>query len=576
MATEGLDSPRGDGLDADAGSERAPGHPRGSGGLAPGDIAELRRRLDEALHTLDAIQNGSVDAVVVNGPKGPQIFSLESPDQPFRTFVEGMREGAVTLASDGTILYANSFFASLVERSVSDVIGAHLSHFVAPSHRGAISLIVEQGIRAAVKHTLRLDSTTGGVPVQVTLSPLARGEHPTCCAVVVDLREHEQAERARAAREAAEEANAAKDRFLAVLGHELRSPLNTVLGWAQILGARADLDPTVQKAIKTIERNARTQAQLISDLLDVSRIIAGKLHFEFEVVDLKALVASVVASSKLTLDKSVDIIHTATDADTYVLGDATRLSQVMVNLLNNAVKFTDRGGRVEVHVERAERYVELTVTDTGVGIASDEIENIFELFQQSALSQRKGGLGLGLSISKQLVEAHGGQIRVRSPGLGLGSTFTVRLPRVTSTMPSPEEDLVIESQLDGRNILVIDDDADILELIRYALEHRGARVDTVQSAAAALDRLSTHRYDVLVSDLGLPETDGLTLMREVRARGPASHPLRTVALTGYASEADAQQCKEAGFELHLVKPISPWELARAITRLLEQAPLSPR
>jgi CheY-like chemotaxis protein/anti-sigma regulatory factor (Ser/Thr protein kinase) len=293
------------------------------------------------------------------------------------------------------------------------------------------------------------------------------------------------------------------------------------------------------------------------------------------VIDLKGLVASAVGASKLTLDKPVDITFTAAEGDTYVLGDTTRLQQVVTNLLGNAVKFTERGGRVCVQLERADRYVQLTVTDTGVGIASDEIENIFELFQQSALSQRKGGLGLGLGISKQLVEAHGGQIRVQSPGVGQGSTFTVRLPRVTNSIPTAEEDLVTLSQLENRQILVIDDDADILELMRYALEHRGARVDTVQSAAAALDRLGAQRYDVLVSDLGLPEKDGLTLMREVRSHSQLSKNLRTVALTGYASEADAQQCKDAGFELHLIKPISPWELARAITRLLEQAPTPP-
>jgi CheY-like chemotaxis protein len=239
------------------------------------------------------------------------------------------------------------------------------------------------------------------------------------------------------------------------------------------------------------------------------------------------------------------------------------------SLLNNAVKFTERGGRVEVQLGRTDRYVQLTVTDTGVGIPSDELE----LFQQGALSQRRGGLGI--SISKQLVEAHGGQIRVQSPGVGLGSTFTVRLPRVTSAVPSPEGALVIESQLENRLLLVIDDDADILELIRYALEHRGAHVDTVQTAAAALRRLAVQRYDVLVSDLGLPEKDGLTLMREVRAKSQELRQLRTVALTGYASEADAQLCREAGFELHLIKPISPWELARSITRLFEQPVAKP-
>jgi PAS domain S-box-containing protein len=533
-------------------------------------IAELRRRLEEATHTLDAIQSGSVDAVVVNGPNGPQIYTLESPDHPFRTFVEGIQEGALTLGRDGTIYYANAFFSTLVGRPLSEIVGASFSSFVAPSHRGNCSSLVEQGLAATVKQTLRLEAAGGGIPVQVTLSPLGHGEMPSCCAMVFDLREREQAERARAAREAAEEANAAKDRFLAVLGHELRSPLNTVLGWAQILGARADLDPGVRKAIKTIERNARTQAQLISELLDVSRIIAGKLHLSFEVVDLKAVVTAAVAACKLILDKGIEIREYLGDENAYVLGDASRLQQIVSNLLGNAVKFTESGGQIDVRINHAERHIELTIADTGSGISSDQIETIFGLFQQAAQGQRKGGLGLGLSISKQLVEAHGGKIRVASPGPGQGATAIVQLPRVNGPLPSAEEEVLIDSQLSDRAILVIDDDADILELMRYALEHRGARVDTVQSAAAALDKLGTQTYDVLVSDLGLPEQDGFSLIQEVRARGHLSRALRAVALTGYASEADARLCKDAGFELHLVKPISPWEVARAITRLLEQ------
>jgi CheY-like chemotaxis protein len=242
----------------------------------------------------------------------------------------------------------------------------------------------------------------------------------------------------------------------------------------------------------------------------------------------------------------------------------------MTNLLGNAVKFTDGGGTVEVRLSQAERHLQITVTDTGSGIAPDQIETIFGLFQQGPTSQRKGGLGLGLSITKQLVEAHGGQIEVASPGPGRGATFTVRLPRVNGPLPTAEEEQVVESQLAHRSILVIDDDADILELMRYALEHRGAHVDTVQSAAAALESLDARRYDVLVSDLGLPDQDGVALLREVRARGHLGRSLRAVALTGYASEADARSCASAGFELHLVKPISPWDLARAITRLLEQ------
>lgn len=536
-------------------------------------IAELQRRLDEATSTLEAINSGTVDAVVVNGPFGAQVYTLESPDHPFRTFVEGMQEGAITLRQDGTILYANRFFAALVQQPSAQLLGAPLSSFVVSSYHGTCAQLIAQGLNATVKQTLHLETPSGTIPVQITVSPLSGGENPTCCAVVVDLREREQVDRARAEREAAEQANAAKDRFLAVLGHELRSPLNTVLGWAQILGGRSDLDPLVHKAVKTIERNARAQAQLISELLDVSRIIAGKLHLEFEVVDFKAIVNSALAASKLTLDKHVEVSAELPEGDACVLGDATRLQQIASNLLGNALKFTDDGGRVGVRLVCRPRQLELTVADTGSGIDPEQIDVIFELFRQvSTPSQRKGGLGLGLSITKQLVEAHGGSIHVESPGPGLGATFKVSLPRASGPVPASGDDLVFESRLTSRRILVIDDDADILELMRYALEHRGAHVDTVQTAAAALDRLETTSYDVLVSDLGLPEQDGLALMREIRARGDHGSKLRAVALTGYASEADAQLCASAGFELHLVKPISPWEVARAISGLLESAP----
>jgi CheY-like chemotaxis protein len=330
----------------------------------------------------------------------------------------------------------------------------------------------------------------------------------------------------------------------------------------------------VRKAVTAIERNARAQAQLISELLDVSRIIAGKLHLEFEVVDIKAVVLSAVEACKLTVRKGIDIRANFSDdklgeGDACVLGDATRLQQVVTNLLENAVKFTEGDGTIEIRVEQADRHIALTVTDTGSGIPAHQLDNIFHSFSQSLGSRRKGGLGLGLSISKQLVEAHGGQIRVASPGPGLGATFTVDLPRVNGPVPSAKEVHSIESRLNDRSILVIDDDADLLELMRHALEHRGARVDTVQTAAAALSKLRDQSYDVLVSDLGLPDQDGLALMQEARARGHLGPSLRAVALTGYASEADARLCKAAGFELHLVKPIGPWEVARAITRLLE-------
>jgi PAS domain S-box-containing protein len=535
-------------------------------------ISELRHRLDEATRTLEAIQSGSVDAVVVNGPNGPQIFSLEGPDHPFRTFVESMQEGALTLSRDGTILYANGFFAAMCGRAVHELLGTELASLVVPDERAACAALIAHGLAAPFKQALRLESPDGGLPVQFTSSPLTTGESATCCAVVFDLREREQAERARLGRQAAEEANAAKDRFLAVLGHEMRTPLNTVLGWAQILGRRSNLEPDALKAIKTIERNAQAQAQLIADLLDISRIVNGKLELQFETVDLGAVVSSTVEASKLRLDKELAIRHSVALGETFVRGDATRLAQVMTNLLGNAVKFTESGW-IDVQLVQDDQYAQLSVTDTGIGLAADQMEGIFELFQQAPSSRHTGGLGIGLSVTKQLVEAHGGQIWVSSRGLGKGSTFVVRLPRIKGAPPLVEEDDGAGLQLTDRSILVIDDDADLLELVRHELEHRGARVDAVQTAAAALDRLCGHNYDVLLSDLGLPDQDGLELLRAARERGRSGAKLRAVALTGYGTEADARSCASAGFELHLVKPITPRDLATAIIQLLERPPI---
>ncbi|MEY2930091.1 MAG: hypothetical protein RL033_840 [Pseudomonadota bacterium] len=525
----------------------------------------------EATHALQPIRSSAVHTAAAQRASGPASCTPESPDYPFRTLLESLQEGALTLGQDGTVLYANTFLGSLLGEPLSEIIGRPLTSLVAPSFQSLCRPLLEQALVAPIKQTLRLETRQGTIPVQLTLSPLSAGEGgATCCAVVFDLREREQAERARVEREAAEAANCAKDRFVAVLGHEMRSPLNTVLGWAQILANREDLDASVRKAAKTIERNAHAQAQLISELLDVSRIVAGKLHLEFQIVDLRAVVASTVAAAQLTLEKAIHVSDVSLVQEAPVLGDGTRLQQIMTNLIGNAIKFTEPGGRIEVELSYAEGHVQVVVRDDGTGIPSDQIDTIFELFQQGPASRRKGGLGLGLSVTKQLVEGHGGQILVTSAGAGQGATFTVRLPRVSGPLPAVEQPPALDAQLAGCSILVIDDDVDILDLMRYALEQRGARVDTAQSAAAALEKLAAGRYDVLLSDLGLPDRDGLALLREVRARGLLESSLRAVALTGYGSEANARQCAAAGFELHLIKPISPAEVARSITQLLER------
>lgn len=525
------------------------------------------RSIDEVRETLDAIASGSVDAIVVEDATGPQVYRLEAPDRPFRTFVECMQEGALTLSADGTIFYANGYFAQLVDRPPEALVGMPLADLVAPSFHFTLATLIREGIERPVKGRCLLELPNGGIPVQFTLSPLATGSRPTCCAVVFDLRERELADEAHAARMAAERANTAKDQFLAMLSHELRSPLNTMLGWAQILAADQGLTPTAQRAAQTIERNARTQAQLIGDLLDISRISAGKLSLEMSNLEFGALVDSVVSGMRpLAERKRISLVDRLEDCDVY--GDPTRLQQVVTNLLNNALKFTLPGGTIEVVLESGAETVTLTLRDTGIGMSRELLAHAFDVFHQGgSLERRQGGLGLGLPIAKQLAEAHRGTLTAASEGEGCGSTFVVRLPRASKGVAAPRHDFRVHGELSGIFALVVDDEQDNLDITRYLLEAAGCTVTTAASASHALASLAQGDYGLLVSDIGLPDQDGLELMREIRARGFGPERLPAIALTGYAGMHDARLVTAAGYQRHLPKPVDAATLVRTASEV---------
>jgi PAS domain S-box-containing protein len=526
---------------------------------------------EEARATLDAIAAGHVDAVVVHGPHGPQVFHLEGPDQPFRTLVERMQEGAVTLSAAGTVLYANEHLGHLLGRDVTDVIGQSLGHFVPSRYQATLSALIKEGLNAPAKGQLRLAGREDSIPVQLTLSPLVGGATPACCGVVFDLREREKAEQAHSALVAAEQASLAKDQFLAVLSHELRSPLNAMLGWAQILLHDQQLGESARRAAQTIERNARTQAQLIGDLLDISRIIAGKLHLEMSNLELHALTEAALAGVRPSAaQRKVRLTHHLAD-DVDVYGDPTRIQQIVTNLLNNAIKFTDEGGTIGVELRRDGSMAELTVSDSGVGMSAELVERVFDVFQQGGAAQRrKGGLGLGLAIAKQLAEAHGGSLSASSEGEGRGSVFTLRLPVSQKSARPPAIAFQPHGELSGVRVLAVDDEQDNLELVRYLLEKAGAIVTTADSAEGALQALESGSFDLMVSDIGLQDQDGLALMREVRARGYTARQLPAIALTGYAGRHDVQLVSAAGYQKHLAKPVDATHLVSTAVALLEK------
>jgi len=377
-----------------------------------------------------------------------------------------------------------------------------------------------------------------------------------------------------AAREAADRANRIKDEFLAVLSHELRSPLNPILGWAKILQSRT-LDPAKTKqALATIERNAKLQSELIEDLLDVSRILQGKLRLTVSPVDLSMIVQAAIETVRLAAEaKSIQIKATFNAEVGQALGDATRLQQVIWNLLSNAVKFTPAGGHVEVRLEQAEDHGQIIVSDSGKGIEPDFLPYVFDYFRQEdgATTRKFGGLGLGLAIVRHLVELHGGIVLVDSKGEGLGATFTVKLPLmpIQPMIHFARRDSEALLNLDSVRILVIDDEVDSREFVAFVLKEAGAIVTTAATAGEGFLALVQCPPDVLVSDIGMPDMDGYMLMQQVRAlRSNQGGAVKAIALTAYAGDFNQQQALQAGFQRHLAKPIDPQDLIKAILTLI--------
>ncbi|HEX6566292.1 MAG TPA: PAS domain S-box protein [Chthoniobacterales bacterium] len=379
----------------------------------------------------------------------------------------------------------------------------------------------------------------------------------------------------------AERASRMKDEFLATLSHELRTPLNAILGWASILRTRKGVDQEMAQGLEAVDRNARVQAQIIDDLLDMSRIISGKVRLDVQSIDLPAVLLKAVETMRPSAAAKGIRIQTVIDpVSSLVSGDPNRLQQVFWNLLSNAIKFTPKGGRVQVLLERVDSHLEISVRDTGEGISPDFLPYIFNRFQQADASttRRHGGLGLGLAIVKNLVELHGGSVRAKSSGIGKGATFIVSLPLTVLHLPPDQrehpESRAREVQtkatvyLNNMRVLVVDDDPDARGLLKVLLESAGAAVSLAASADEGIQQLLGNPIDVLICDIGMPEADGYTLMRRIRAlNDPQKSEVPGVALTAYARLEDRMEAIHAGFQNHLPKPVEPSELIAVVWSL---------
>jgi PAS domain S-box-containing protein len=387
----------------------------------------------------------------------------------------------------------------------------------------------------------------------------------------------------RYARSEAERLGHMKDEFLATLSHELRTPLNAIQGWATLLRQREVTPEDRSRGLEAIDRNVRAQAQIVSDLLDMSRIISGKIHLEVQLISLHEVINNAIESVRASADAKKIRIRTLLDSSVgFVRGDPNRLQQILWNLLSNALKFTPVGGRVQVILERVNSHVELVVEDTGVGIAPEFLPFVFERFRQAdaALTRRHGGLGIGLSIVKTLVELHGGSVRVKSAGENQGASFAIALPvshvseqEVERSQRLPVLNDPLEAielpRLDDTTMLIVDDEPDGRQLMVRILEGRGAKVTAVAGGSEALELLKNQEFDILVSDIGMPDLDGYELMRRVRQLDSNREgPIPAIAVTAYARAEDRQRSLLAGYQMHLAKPIEARELVAGIASLL--------
>ena len=376
----------------------------------------------------------------------------------------------------------------------------------------------------------------------------------------------------REAREESEAANRLKDEFLATVSHELRTPLNAILGWLALLQRGKTDPPTLERATEVIERNARAQAQLVDDLLDMSRIITGKLSLDLQPVDLPAMLRSVAETIGPAADaKGIRLEVEAPEAMPPLRADPARLQQMVWNLVSNAVKFTGSGGRIWLRCRRRAGTVEIEVEDQGIGIDREFLPHVFERFRQqdSSTTRAHGGLGLGLAIVRHLVELHGGEVEAESPGTGQGATFRISLPLRTAPAAGDESGAVEEEiALDGLRVLLVEDEADARELYRMILEASGARVRAVASAAVALQSFDGAPPDVLVSDIGLPGMDGYELIERIRQLpGARGGRVPAIALTAYAGAEHERRALEAGYQVHVAKPVEAEHLVAVVRGL---------
>jgi signal transduction histidine kinase/CheY-like chemotaxis protein len=450
---------------------------------------------------------------------------------------------------------------------------------------------LRQGQRIEHFETVRATKDGRRINISLTVSPIrnSSGQVIGASKIARDITERVRIEEERdflltserAARERAEAASRAKDEFVAMISHEIRSPLNAILGWSQML-RQGTLDQTATaNALESIERNARAQAQLVSDLLDISRVITGKLRINARPVDITDSLESALESIRPAAEaKQIQIEVEREPYASVITGDSDRLQQVFWNLLSNAVKFTPRGGRVKISVSRIESQLEIAISDTGAGIKQEFIPYIFDRFTQAdtTTARRHAGLGLGLAIVRHIIELHGGVVAAESEGVGQGATFRITLPvralqireQSAPSASTPVKSLADDIALDRIRVMIVDDEAETRDLLKMMLASHGAVVTVCASGDEALTEIEAWKPQIVVSDIGMPAMDGYSLIRKVRGLESDLHGVPAIALTAYARAEDRMRALAAGFQMHVPKPVEASELVMVIASLVKR------
>lgn len=546
-------------------------------------IEELRAELAEARETLNAIQSGAVDALVIDSPDGQRIYTLDGAEQGYRTLIERMQDGAVMLDSEGTIQYCNGRFAQLLNVPLETVTGSALENWVSKSDGEVLKALLAGG---SSRVELQF-CAPGGPPVPVLVSIADSFGTVGIGLIVTDLSERkryeagveqmnaqlEQRIRERTAElEAAnallKDADRRKDEFLAVLSHELRNPLAPIRTAAHLLDSPHLPASDLLWARTVIQRQVRHMSALLDDLLDIARITRGRMELKVRRVSLKGVVDAAVEAARPAIDRNNhSLVVSLPENDPVLDADPLRLSQILSNLLTNAAKYTDAGGHIELSGQVAGGRLSLTVKDDGIGLSPDALSRIFTMFAQvdGSAGRSEGGLGIGLALVKGLVSLHGGDVRAKSDGAGRGSEFIVELPvtaaREEVVAPGGTEE---PSPVGSRRVLVADDNKDAADTLGLLLELYGHEVRIAHSGNAALAVAHSFHPNVALLDIAMPDLSGYEVARNLRV-DTCCPDILLIALTGYGQDGDKERAHEAGFDHHLTKPVDPSKLEALIS-----------